>query len=138
MAGSAVVSRHQELPAFRLAQNLAVEVHTMALRQPHAEQGEAAQAIRRVACAAVANIAASADRPRGRLAVVRSLVDAQAACDEACVHVDLLHDTGALDDTQHRHLYDGYLALGTLLATLAATARACGQAALWMTLRRSP
>jgi four helix bundle protein len=129
-----VVSRHQDLPTFRLAQNLALQVYTLALRQPHAERGAPARAVRRVARAAVAGIAGAADRPLHRRAVVSSLVSAQASCDEVRVHLDLLHETAALGDLQHRLLHEGYLRLGAMLAALTAAAEAAGQAALWVTL----
>lgn len=129
-----LVSRHQDLDAFRLARNLAVRVHTMALQRPHSERMPAAQAMRRVARVVVEAIVAVADRPLARMDVVGRLTHAQTACDEARVHLDLLCRSGVLAEAQYRNLHDGYLRLHALLVSLTGAAQIRGQAALWATL----
>ncbi len=129
-----LVNRHQDLAAFRLARNLAVRVHTMALHHPHAERTPAAHAMRRMARVVLEAIIAIADRPLARVDVVRRLAQAQAACDEARVHLDLLCRTGVLSDVQYRSLHEGYVRLHTLLGSLTGAAQVRGQAALWATL----
>jgi len=129
-----VVSRYQDLETFRLAQNLAVKIHTLPLRRSHGEQGGQASALRRIARAAAEHIVAAADRPLPRPRVVRDLVWAQGACDEARVHLDLLRLTGALGESHYRTLHDGYMRLSRMLALLVMATQARGQAALWATL----
>lgn len=134
MRDTAVVTRHHDLATFRLARNLAVRVHTMRLRHPSAEAGEAAYAMRRVARRAVDAIAATGARPLSRSQVVHGLLAAQSVCDEARVHLDLLRRTGRLAEVDHRALHDGYARLGARLAQLTTEARLRGQAALWASL----
>ena len=135
MRERAVVSRHQDLATFRLARNLAFQVHTMRLCRPQVETGDVAYAVRRVARLAMQAIAAVGERPLTRTQVVHGLLAAQNACDEARVHLDLLRRTGGLADGEFRALHDGYQRLGHSLAHLVAEARLSGQAALWLSLR---
>jgi hypothetical protein len=128
MTAFVVLTHAQDASALRVARNLALQVHTMRLRCRHAEAGEAACAVRRVARHAVEMIAVAGERPLGRGQAIHRLLVAQSACDEARVQLDLLWRTGRLDAEDYHALHDGYLCLRLRLGRLAAEVRLRGVA----------
>src|SRR4051794_28922299 len=89
---------YRELEVWRLARELSVEVHKMALGLPKFEMFEEGSQIRRSAKSVRANIVEGYGRRRYKQEFIRFLVFALASCDETTDHLETLYETGWLKD----------------------------------------
>ena len=90
---------YKDLEIYRLAHQLAVEVHKMTLEDlPSFERYEEGSQVRRSAKAISAAIVEGFGRKLYQQEFVRYLTYAVASCDETKEHVELLYETGSLKD----------------------------------------
>lgn len=87
----------RELEIYRMAHQLAVEIHKMTLSElPTYERFEEASQIRRASKSIPTNIAEGFGRRRYKAEFIRFLIYSHASCDETLVHVQILKDTFSL------------------------------------------
>ena len=115
---------YEDTDVYRLAKELAVQVHQMTLQQlPKFEMYEEGSQIRRSAKSIVANLVEGYGRKQYPADTVRYLTYALASCDETKAHLELLHDTVSLKQDQFEHLYASYRKLGAMLYNYREAAR---------------
>ncbi|MGB7055163.1 MAG: four helix bundle protein [bacterium] len=109
---------YKDLEIYKLGHKLAVEIHTMTLNQlPRFEMYEEGSQIRRSSKSIVCNIVEGFGRRRYKQDFLQYLIYSQASCDETREHIDLLFDTGSLNDADlHSHLKSSYEELGAKIA----------------------
>ena len=90
---------YKDLEIYKISHSLAVEVHKMTLKElPRFEMFEEGSQIRRSSKSIVANIVEGFGRRRYKQEFIQFLTYSLASCDETRAHLELLHDTGSLDD----------------------------------------
>lgn len=89
---------YNDLEIYKLAHQLAVEIHAMSLRLPQFEMYEESSQIRRASKAIASNIVEGFGRKRYQADYVKFLVYAHASCDETKEHLELLFATKSLKD----------------------------------------
>ena len=90
---------YRKLEVWRLAQKLTFEIHEMTLNMlPRHELYEEGSQIRRSIKSVRANIVEGYGRRRYKQEFIRFLTYAQASCDEAMDHLNILKETGSLKD----------------------------------------
>jgi len=106
--------KYADLEIYKLAHKLAVEVHTMTLKQlPKFEMYEEGAQARRSSKSVVSNIVEGFGRRRYKQEFILFLTYSQASCDETRVHLELLFDTGSLENREvFEKLRDNYNELG--------------------------
>lgn len=88
-----------DLEIYRLSHALAIEVHAMTLKElPQFEMFEQGAQIRRSSKSVVANIVEGFGRRRYKQEFMRFLTYSIASCDETRTHLQMLHDTGSLQN----------------------------------------
>ena len=103
---------YRDLDIYKEARRLAVQVHKMSLTLPKFELYETGSQIRRSSKAVTAMIVEGYARRRYKADLIKYLVYAISECDETIVHLDVLHDTGSLTNSElYRELKDGYVML---------------------------
>ncbi len=118
------MEEYKKLEIYRLAHNLAVEIHAVSLRLPKHELYEEGSQIRRSSKAIAANIVEGFGRRSYQSDYLRFLVVAHASCEETIEHLDLLFDTGSLaGKQQYEHLRTGLDTLARKLNKLIQTIR---------------
>ena len=97
---------YRDLEIWQLARQMAVAVHRMTLQDlPKFEMYEEGCQIRRSAKSICANIVEGYGRRRYRQEFIRFLVFAHASCDETIDHLEVLFETGSLENkTVYRDL----------------------------------
>jgi four helix bundle protein len=91
---------YKRLKIWEMAQELVVDLHQMTLTSlPRFELYEEGSQIRRAIKSVKANIVEGYGRRRYRQDYIRFLVLAHASCDEAKDHLETLHETGSLTDS---------------------------------------
>ena len=97
---------YRDLEIWKLARQMAVAVHRMTLQNlPKFEMYEEASKIRRSAKSVSANIVEGYGRRRYKQGFIRFLVFAHASCDETIDHLEVLFETGSLENkTVYRDL----------------------------------
>jgi four helix bundle protein len=91
---------YRDLRVWQAARALSIEVHRMTLEKlPRFEMHEEAAQIRRSAKSVRSNIVEGFGRRRYRLEFIKFLVYAEASCDETTDHLETLHETGSLTDS---------------------------------------
>ena len=95
---------YRKLEVWGLARRLVVDIHRMSLEKlPKFELYEEGSQIRRSMKSVESNVVEGYGRRRYKLEFLRFLTYAHASCDETTDHLEILFDTGSLDD---RELYD--------------------------------
>jgi four helix bundle protein len=90
---------YKDLEIYKISHNLAVEVHRMTLKElPRFEMFEEGAQVRRSSKSIVANIVEGFGRRRYKQEFIQFLTYSLASCDETRAHIELLHDTGSLED----------------------------------------
>ena len=89
---------YKDLEIYRLAHELAVEIHEMTMSLPNFELFEEGSQIWRSSKAIVSNIVEGFGRKRYPQDYVRFLVFAHSSCDETREHLELLYETQSITD----------------------------------------
>jgi four helix bundle protein len=98
---------YKQLEIYKISHSLAVEVHKMTLKElPRFEMYEEGTQIRRSSKSIVANIVEGFGRRRYKQEFIQFLTYSIASCDETRAHLELLHDTGSLEN---KNLFDDLL-----------------------------
>lgn len=97
---------YKDLDIYKLAHNLAVEIHKMALKLPRFELYEEGGQIRRSSKSVVINIVEGFGRRKYKNEFIQFLTYALASCDETREHLELLFDSGSLKD---REIFDHFI-----------------------------
>ena len=108
---------YRELDIYQLAHALAVEIHTMTLKElPNFEMYEEGSQIRRSAKGIATAIVEGFGRKLYQQEFIRYLTYAIASCDETKEHLELLFETGSLkDEGKFEDLLGRYEELGRKL-----------------------
>ena len=101
---------YTDLEIYKLAHEMAVEIHRMSLRElPRFEMYEEGNQIRRSSKAIVSNIVEGFGRKRYPQDYIRFLVYAHSSCDETQEHLRLLFETGSLEGKErYDHFFEQY------------------------------
>lgn len=104
---------YKDLEIYQIAHKLAVDIHKMTLNLPGFEIYEEGSQIRRSSKAIPACVVEGFGRRRYKNDFIRFLVFAQASNDETKEHLDLLFETGSLQDqNQYGNFISEYENLG--------------------------
>jgi four helix bundle protein len=107
---------YNDLEIYVLAKELAVKVHIMTHEKlPKFEMYEEGGQIRRSSKSVVANIVEGYGRRRYKNDFLLFLTYAVASCDETKAHLDMLSETGSLEQKTFQELQQGYRELGAKL-----------------------
>ncbi len=109
------IQSYRDLEVFQLSFELAVEVDRVSKALPKHELYEVGSQIRRSAKSIPANIAEGFGRRRYKQEYIKFLVYALASCDETRVHLDILFQTGSLQEAFYQPLASRYDLLGRKL-----------------------
>lgn len=90
----------KDLEVYKLAKQLAVEIHKMTLSLPKFELFEEGSQVRRSSKSVVANIVEGFGRRRYKNEFLHHITIALSECDETQVHLELLYETGSLKDEE--------------------------------------
>jgi four helix bundle protein len=107
------IMNYHDLEVYRMAHDLAVEIHRMTLSElPKFEQYEEASQIRRSAKSISMNIVEGFWRRRFKADYLRFLIFSHASCDETIEHLSLLKDTSSLKAERAEYFLSKYDVLG--------------------------
>jgi len=107
---------YDDLEIYGLATELAVMVHKMTLEElPRLEMYEEGSQIRRSSKSIAANIVEGFGRRRYKNEFIQFLTYAVASCDETKAHLEMLNETGSLQNGTFEKLSQGYKELGAKL-----------------------
>ena len=107
---------YKDLEIYQIAHRLAVEIHKMTLQLPKFEMYEEGSQIRKSSKSISSCIAEGFGRRRYKNDFIRFLIYAQASNDETKEHLDLLFETGSLDnEKQYKNYISEYEKLGKKL-----------------------
>jgi four helix bundle protein len=114
-----MVASYEDSEVYKLAKQLAVEIHHLTLEElPKFEMYEEGSQIRRSSKSIVANFVEGYGRRTYQAEYLKFLTYALASCDETKAHLELLHETGSWKSDRFRYFYDGYRAQGGKLYNL--------------------
>jgi four helix bundle protein len=101
---------YKDLEIYKLAHDLAIEMHEMSLTLPRYELYEEGSQIRRSSKAVSSNLVEGFGRRRYKNEFIKFLIYALASCDETREHLDLLFKTKSFSDAiayqRFSHRYD--------------------------------
>ncbi|HEV8538390.1 MAG TPA: four helix bundle protein [Bacteroidota bacterium] len=106
---------YKDLEIYKLAHNLAIEIHQMSLKLPSFELYEEGSQIRRSSKAISSNVVEGFGSRRYKLEFIKFLVYALASCDETREHLDLLFQTKSFDEGRYKYISGRYDELGKRL-----------------------
>jgi len=107
---------YEKLEVFKLSRQLAIEVHKLTVNLPKFEMYEEGSQIRRSAKSVPANIVEGYCLRRHPNEYLQYLHRAFASCEETRLHLDMLLETGSLnDEATYCELYSKYEQLGKML-----------------------
>ena len=111
---------YRDLEVWQLARRLTSEIHVMTVEAlPKFEMYEVGSQIRRSVKSIRSNIVEGYGRRRYKLDFIRFLTYALSSCDETRDHLEVLHETGSLDDDRrYADLVGGLEELGRKLNNL--------------------
>jgi four helix bundle protein len=111
------ITSYKDLEVYRLAHNLAVEVHKMTLTElARYEQYEEARQLRRCTKSIACNLVEGFGRRRYKAEYLRFLIYSHASCDETIEHFALLRDTLSLPKDRANYFLSNYDILGRKLS----------------------
>ncbi len=87
---------YKDLEIYKVAHEVALEIHKLSLKLPEFEKYEEASQIRRASKSIAANIVEGFGRRRYKQDYMRFLVLAHSSCDETKGHLEFLFETGSL------------------------------------------
>ena len=100
---------YEDSNIYKLAQQMAVEVHRMTLEElPKFEMYEQGSQVRRASKSIVANFVEGYGRRMYNAEYVKFLTYALASCDETKAHLELLHETGSIKPERFEYFYTNY------------------------------
>lgn len=115
---------YEDTDIYKLAKDLAVQVHRMTLEAlPKFEMYEEGAQIRRSAKSVVANFVEGYGRKQYPADTTRFLTFALASCDETKAHLEMLRETGSLEADVFERLYESYRRVGAMLYNFREAAR---------------
>jgi len=91
---------YRKLEIWQLARDLTIEVHKMTLKLPKFEMCEEASQIRRSIKSVRSNIVEGYGRRRYKNDHIRFIVYALSSNDETIDHLEILYETGSLEDKE--------------------------------------
>jgi four helix bundle protein len=91
---------YKDLEIYRLSHRLAVGVHKASLALPKFEMFEEGSQLRRAAKSIPSNIAEGFGRRRYKNEFLKFLIYALASCDETREHLEILFETGSIEDRE--------------------------------------
>ena len=91
---------YRNLEIYRLSHTLTVEVHKTSLKLPRFELYEEGSQIRRAAKSVSSNIVEGFGRRRYKNEFLKFLTYALASCDETREHLEILFETGSLENSK--------------------------------------
>lgn len=103
---------YKDLEIFQEAKTLAIEVHLKSITFPKFELYEEGSQVRRSSKAIASLIAEGFGRRRYKAEFIKYLIYALAECDETTFHLELLYQTGSLNEQSYRELTSRYDQLG--------------------------
>lgn len=104
---------YRDLEIYRMAHQLAVEIHKMTLAElPTHERFEEAGQIRKASKSIPTNIVEGFGRRRYKAEFIKFLIYSHASCDETLEHVLLLRDTASLSKDRSSYFVQNYETLG--------------------------
>jgi len=107
---------YKNLEIYSLAKELAVRVHKMTIEElPKFEMYEEGSQIRRSSKSIVSNIVEGFGRRRYKNEFLQFLTYSIASCDETKVHLEVLCETGSLNEDFSKKLIHSYETLGAKL-----------------------
>jgi len=107
---------YEDLEIYKIAKELAVEVHKMTLEKlPKFEMYEQGSQIRRSSKSVLSNIIEGYGRRRYKNEFIQFLTYAIASCDETKGHLELLRETGSLQGKGFDSIHRRYEELGSKL-----------------------
>ena len=103
---------YRDLEIYVEAKKLAVEVHMMTMALPKFELYETGSQVRRSSKSVTAMIVEGYARRKYKSDFIRFVIYSIAECDETIIHLDALHDTKSLTNSELYHeLKNSYVAL---------------------------
>ena len=87
---------YKDLEIYKIAHEVALEIHRLSLKLPGFEKYEEASQIRRASKSIASNIVEGFGRRRYKQDYIRFLVFAHSSCDETKEHLEFLFETGSL------------------------------------------
>jgi len=106
----------KDLDIYLLAKDLSIKIHKLTVDSlPRYEMYEEGSQIRRSSKSIVSNIVEGFGRRRYKNDFIQFLTYAIASCDETRVHLEILHETGSLNEDLALSLFDKYDELGAKL-----------------------
>lgn len=107
---------YKDLDVYRLAKELAVEIHRVSLSAlPKFEMYEEGSQIRRSSKSIVANVVEGFGRRKYKKEFIQFLTYAIASCDETKSHLEMLSESGSLAKETCSELSERYMELGAKL-----------------------
>ena len=104
---------YKDLEIYRLSHKLAVEVHKASLKLPRFEIYEEGSQLRRAAKSIPSNIVEGLGRRGYKSEFLKFLIYALASCDETREHLEILFETGSLENEgSFEYFLDKYDELG--------------------------
>ena len=89
---------YKDLEIYKLAHQIALDIHAMSLKLPSFETYEESSQIRRSSKAISSNIVEGFGRKRYRQDYIKFLVYAHSSCDETKEHLKYLYETKSLEN----------------------------------------
>ena len=116
------MASYEDSNIYKLAKQMAVEVHQMTLKElPKFELYEQGSQIRRASKSIVANFVEGYGRRMYNAEYVKFLTYALASCDETKAHLELLHETGSIKPERFEYFYINYRKIGGMIYNLRQT-----------------
>ena len=91
---------YRDLEIFQHSKKPAIEIHSMSMALPKIEMYEEGSQIRRSSKAVTSLMVEGYGRRRYKADFVKYLIYSQGECDETLLHLDFLHETKSLLDSQ--------------------------------------
>jgi four helix bundle protein len=108
---------YRDLEIYKKANKLAIEIHEMSLKLPKFELYEEGSQIRKSSKSVKSNIVEGFGRRRYKQEFIKFLTYSLASCDETRDHLDTLHETKSLRDTEkYKYFCEEYDHLGKMLS----------------------
>jgi four helix bundle protein len=110
---------YQDLDIYKIAIDLAIEVHKISLEDlPKFEIYEEGSQIRRSSKSIGVNIVEGFGRKHYKGEYIQFLTYALASCDETKYHLTIIHKTHSLEEKKYKHLINAFDGLGRKIYNL--------------------
>lgn len=113
------MSSYEDLALYKLAKQMAVELHMVTLNElPKFEMYEQGSQIHRSSKSIVANTVEGYGRRRYKNDYIKFLTYALASCDETKAHLELLNETNSITNEHFDYFYNHYRKIGAMIYNL--------------------